>query len=102
MSANKFKWIITILAILLAVYGLIPSVLDGADGKLDRNVENYSGPTVDWFMENGKALTLGLDLQGGLLLQYGVLVEEAVQDKLERMSDDLKARLEGENQGVEV
>ncbi|AWV89548.1 protein translocase subunit SecD [Bradymonas sediminis] len=102
MSANKFKWIITILAILLAVYGLIPSVLDGADGKLDRNVENYSGPTVDWFMENGKALTLGLDLQGGLLLQYGVLVEEAVQDKLERMSDDLEARLEGENSGVEV
>lgn len=102
MSAKSFKWIITIIAILLAVYALIPSVLDGADGKLDRNVENFSGPVVDWFMEGGKPLTLGLDLQGGLLLQYGVLVDEAVQDKLERMSDDLQDRLRSENPGIEV
>lgn len=102
MSAKTLKWIITILAVLLAVYALIPSVLDGADGKLDRNVENYDGPVVDWVMENGKPLTLGLDLQGGLLLQYGVLVNEAVQDKLERMADDIGARLENENSGLEV
>lgn len=102
MSAKTFKWIITIVAILLAVYGLIPSVLDGADGKLDRNVDNYNGQTVDWVMENGKPLTLGLDLQGGLLLQYGVLVDEAVQDKLERMSSDFEVRLENENEGLDV
>src|SRR5690554_213130 len=102
MSAKTLKWIFTIFAILLALYALIPSVLDGADGKLDRNVENFDGPAVDWIMENGKPLTLGLDLQGGLLLQYGVLVDEAVQDKLERMSDDLQARLRSENAGLEV
>lgn len=102
MSGKTFKWAITILAILLAAYALIPSVLDGADGKLDRKVESFQGPVVDWFMENGKPLTLGLDLQGGLLMQYGVLVDEAVQDKLERLVDDLQARMKADHPDVKV
>jgi preprotein translocase subunit SecD len=102
MSGKTFKWIITALAVLLAVYALVPTVLDAADGKLDRNVRAVEGPVVEWFMSEGKPLTLGLDLQGGLLLQYGVLVEEAVQDKLDRMATDIQTRLREENEGLQV
>lgn len=102
MSGKTFKWTITVLAILTAVYLLIPTILDAADGKLDRQVDAYEGPLVDWFMDNGKPLTLGLDLQGGLLMQYGVLVDEAVQDKLERTAEDMQARLESKSPGISV
>jgi preprotein translocase subunit SecD len=80
-------------AVILAGYGLTPTFLDLADGKLDRNVESFDGPVVNWVMEQGTPLTLGLDLQGGLLLQYKVMVDRAVQDKLDQMARDIEARL---------
>jgi preprotein translocase subunit SecD len=102
MSGKTFKWTIVLIALLLAIYGLVPTLLDVADGKLDREVENFEGPTVEWVMENGQPLTLGLDLQGGLLLQYKVLVDKAVQDKLDRMARDVKARVEDRDETVQV
>ncbi|QDG54536.1 protein translocase subunit SecD [Persicimonas caeni] len=102
MSGKTFKWTIVLIAVLLAVYGLVPTILDAADGDLDREVKNFEGPAVEWIMENGKPLTLGLDLQGGLLLQYKVLVDKAVQDKLDRMARDVRARLVDDEPGLNV
>jgi preprotein translocase subunit SecD len=102
MSGKTFKWTIVLIVLLGAIYGLIPTVLDGADGELDRNVERFEGPAVDWLMEKGKPLTLGLDLQGGLLLQYKVLVDKAVQDKLDRFARDVETRLEKRGDDVQV
>jgi len=53
-----------------------------------------------WFPR--KALTLGLDLQGGLLLQYSVEVEKAVSDKVDRMVPELRRRLEEKKEGIKV
>lgn len=102
MSGKTFKWTIVLIALLLAVYGLVPTILDAADGDLDREVKNFDGPAVEWIMENGKPLTLGLDLQGGLLLQYKVLVDKAVQDKLDRMARDVRTRLLDADEGLNV
>jgi preprotein translocase subunit SecD len=102
MSGKTFKWTIVLIALLLAVYGLAPTLLDVADGELDRDVKNFQGPAVEWVLENGKPLTLGLDLQGGLLLQYKVLVDKAVQDKLDRMARDIKTRLEDREDTAQV
>ena len=90
---TSYKWGIVAVAVILAGYGLTPTFLDLADGKLDRNVESFEGPVVNWVMEQGTPLTLGLDLQGGLLLQYKVMVDRAVQDKLDQMARDIEARL---------
>ncbi len=102
MSGKTFKWSIVLIALLVAIYTLLPSVLDGADGKLDHDVENFKGPAVQWIMKHGKPLTLGLDLQGGLLLQYKVLVKQAVQDKLDRMARDVQKRLKDRDENVQV
>ncbi len=104
MSGKTFKWTVVLIALLAGVFGLLPTLLDGADGELDRESNNFEGPAVEWLMETGKPLTLGLDLQGGLLLQYKVLVDKAVQDKLERTARDVGTRLEdrGDNVDVEV
>ncbi len=53
-----------------------------------------------WFPR--KKLTLGLDLQGGLLLQYSVEVERAVSDKVARMTSEVERKLQEKKPGVKV
>jgi protein-export membrane protein SecD len=91
---SSYRWGIVIVALGLALWGLAPTLLDLADGSLDREVEAFDSQAVNWVMKNGQPLTLGLDLQGGLLLQYSVLTDQALQDKLDRMARDVEARLE--------
>lgn len=102
MSANSIRWFVVILAIIAASYGLAPTVIDYAgDRSLDGEVA-YEGEAVDFLMEHGQPLTLGLDLQGGLLLQYHVLVDKAVQDKLDRSTNDIEARLKEKQENLDV
>ncbi len=101
MSANSIRWLVVILAIVAAGYGLAPTVLDAADGSLDGEI-GFEGEAVDFIMAHGEPLTLGLDLQGGLLLQYHVLVDKAVQDKLDRSAADIETRLLEKKEGVGV
>ncbi len=88
-------------------------IIDGfeADADYATETEGYRYLIVfrDTYLPNPEwsyfePLTLGLDLQGGLLLQYHVYVERAVQDRLERMQDDVRDRILGvdETAGVEV
>lgn len=58
------------------------------------------GSLPDWFPN--KKMTLGLDLQGGLLLQYSVDVEKAVSDKTDRMKPELEKRLQEQKPGAQV
>ena len=109
----SYKWGLVIAVVVLAAWGLGPTVLDMAsDGTLDRDlvqetedgekVKGIDNPVADWMMKNGTPLTLGLDLQGGLLLQYKVLIEKAVQDKLDRMAQDVETRLTDTKEGLQV
>ena len=49
-----------------------------------------------------RKLNLGLDLQGGLLLQYRVEVDKAVRDKADRLADDMLVRLQGKEADIKV
>lgn len=103
MNSTKFRWAIVFAAILGGVYGLLPTMFDAMDGKLDGEFPQAQSAAMTWVESHDLSpLTLGLDLQGGLLLQYHVLVERAVQDKLDRMARDLETRLTEKYPGVAV
>jgi preprotein translocase subunit SecD len=116
---TAYKWGIVAIAIVLAIYGLGPTLADYfTDGQLDRNLVSaereaelkQQGKEVEvegdgfakWVFDQGTPLTLGLDLQGGLLLQYKVLVDKAVQDKLDRMARDMEARISEDHPDVDI
>jgi preprotein translocase subunit SecD len=104
MSGNRFRWLVLIFSLLGGLYALAPSAIDIAgDGKLNREIPAETreqwGPVLLDYVE---PLTLGLDLQGGLLLQYNVLVDKAVLDKLDRMVRDIESRLLEKDAKLEV
>jgi preprotein translocase subunit SecD len=103
MSGNTFRWAMVIAVVCVGLFALMPSFMDASDGKLDREIPQAL--REGWgkvFLDRVDPLTLGLDLQGGLLLQYNVLVDKAVQDKLERMARDIEKRLVSKEPGLKV
>ncbi len=102
MHGNSFRWAVIIGALLVGLYALVPSFLDARDGKLDGEIseELKQGPAGRVF-KGVDPLTLGLDLQGGLMLQYNVLVDKAVQDKLDRMVRDITKRLKAKDEQLD-
>ncbi len=93
MSGNTFRWLLVVGALLAGLFALTPTFLDASDGKLDNEIPEQTQEDWAFVLENVQPITLGLDLQGGLLLQYNVLVDKAIQDKLDQMSDDIKRTL---------
>src|SRR5690554_5058573 len=98
MKSSLYRWGVVVVAFLAALYTLIPTIIDWSDGKLDGAPGSTEG-IASMFLETNpvteqvtwsrtQPLTLGLDLQGGLLLQYHVYVDRAVQDRLTRMASD--------------
>lgn len=102
MNANTIRWGVVLVALIGALYGLAPTLADLQDGALDGEIPNAEDPAIAWVLENGQPLNLGLDLQGGLLLQYNVDVKKAVQDKLDQMARDFETRLKEAEEGVDV
>lgn len=107
------RWGLVLVALLIALYVLAPTMIDYSSGKLDGNPGSTDGFASHFVdppdREGGEAtwtgfqpITLGLDLQGGLLLQYHVFVDRAVQDRLERMQNDIQERLENQRPGIDV
>lgn len=101
---------IVLLAILAVLY-ILPSLMrERFDAnKLDENgivvLDENGNPEKElWYPKMFRRyLTLGLDLQGGVLLQYGVDINAALRSKASLYSDDIKKRLEDtfEEDGVE-
>ena len=103
MSGNTFKWIVAVFSLVFGFFALLPSVLDRGDGKLDGDIKpEYVNPVTSVAIDRVEPLTLGLDLQGGLLLQYNVLVDKAVQSKLDRMANDIDKRLRSKDKAMKV
>ncbi len=111
MSSTMYRWGAIALALLIALYVLAPTAIDWSDGKLDGE-SDATGTFASIFVgkdakeqttwKRFQPITLGLDLQGGMLLQYHVYVDRAVQDRLERMALDVKTRIETDAPGTEV
>ncbi len=94
MNANSFRWSVVGIAILIAIAALLPTGFDAMDGDLDGDIQPANqNAAVDLIATQVNPINLGLDLQGGLLLQYRVMVDQAVEDKLDRMASDVEKRL---------
>lgn len=95
MRGNSLRWAIVLGALILGALALAPTFIDAGDGALDGEIPaaTRQGP-AHYVLDYVSPLTLGLDLQGGLLLQYNVLVDKAIQDKLDRTADDAASRAE--------
>jgi len=82
------KALAILVLVLLAAGALVPTLATPDDPE----------PSPDWLKSYQEVwdhkLNLGLDLQGGLLLQYRVEVEKAVSDKADRLRDDIRKRVD--------
>jgi preprotein translocase subunit SecD len=87
---------------LLCIYQLVPSWYYfklPPDQRNDTNVYNHTVPR--WAPKPESRLNLGLDLQGGILLDMGVDVEKAVKAKVTRRADAIAERLKSEKVAFE-
>jgi preprotein translocase subunit SecD len=79
---------------LLSIYQLVPSWYYFKLPPNERNNPKIFNPTVPrWAPAAGSRLNLGLDLQGGILLDMGVDVDKAVKAKVTRRADAVAERL---------
>lgn len=103
MSGNTFRWGLVIVALLAGLFVLFPTILDANDeGGLDNKISKETQEQYSFVLDRVQPLTLGLDLQGGLLLQYNVLVDKALQDKLDQFARDLETRLKEKDPALQV
>ena len=88
---------VSILAILSAM-ALVPTLATPAKGSGEEAPSWLANFEKVW----NRRLNLGLDLQGGLLLQYKVEVDKAVRDKVDRTEEDLVKRLKNKKPDLQV
>jgi preprotein translocase subunit SecD len=95
-----YKFVTVIAIFVLSVGVLIPTFF--APPK-DTPPEEWPA-WYRWYSENvfGERLTLGLDLQGGLHLQYQVDVDKAIAHKLETFARDIRERLQDDGHNVRI
>jgi preprotein translocase subunit SecD len=77
------RTIITVVLIIIAVVMLIPTFLDQEKNP--------------WVSKINEGINLGLDLKGGIHFVLSVDTEKAVQDRLDRRTDEIRMRMEDEN-----
>jgi preprotein translocase subunit SecD len=88
-KALKWKLALVMAMAIAAIMALVPTVFTPdrtSEEEPPSWLENYNKV---W----DRKLSLGLDLQGGLLLQYKVEVTKAVRDKVDRIDEDMRKRL---------
>ena len=102
MSGNTLRWALVIGALLAGLFALTPTFIDASDGKLDNDIQPEQQEQYAFFLERVEPLTLGLDLQGGLLLQYNVLVDRAIQDKIDQLARAVETRLKEKDESLQV
>ena len=79
--------IFTLALIIVAVVMLIPSLVDQEKNP--------------WVSKINEGISLGLDLKGGIHFVLSVDTEKAVQDRLDRRTDEIRMRLEEESLAFE-
>src|SRR6478735_8720558 len=85
----------------LSVWLLYPSYVYYYQATPEQKADNkvFCQSVPSW--SHCRKMTLGLDLQGGLHLVMGVVVEKAVSDRAERLGDILSDRLKDKDFGFD-
>lgn len=95
---NSWKWkaYSVIASFLIGIYLLVPTVF-GFDAK--REVLESNGQPVPWFIKlfPKKALTLGLDLRGGIYVEMQVSLADAIKRKTDLFATDIERYLKEKN-----
>jgi preprotein translocase subunit SecD len=76
------RTIFTVVLIIVALIMLIPTFIDSEENE--------------WVTKINEGINLGLDLKGGIHFVLSVDTEKAVQDRLDRRTDEIRMRLEDE------
>ncbi len=101
MTKESFKWqsISIIVAFLLGIYLLIPTVLHLEEKRAALQLDGGAAP---WYYSllPEKALRLGLDLQGGIYVEMEVGLEAAIQHKTNVYAEEISLRLKEEGGGT--
>lgn len=78
----------------LSAYYVAPSIIYfAADPKVRSSKEELKRRTPEWLPN--KRMNLGIDLQGGLHLVMGVDAEKALQDRADRVGDEIYEAMKG-------
>src|SRR5437868_1535078 len=94
-------WRFAIVAIVfgLSVYYVVPSLIYfGAPPEVRRSKEKLAEITPKWLPK--KRINLGIDLQGGLHLVMGVDTDKAVQDRADRVGDEIVNEMKDKGKSV--
>jgi SecD/SecF fusion protein len=92
-----WKWKAALLAFLtiVSVYLVLPTFL-GFKDKFDKALETNAAPPWYFKIFPAKWINLGLDLRGGIYLEFEVELDKAIQNKVDVISGDLKRAFEEE------
>jgi preprotein translocase subunit SecD len=83
-----------------SLWFLVPSWFYFKLAPEQRNTDAYDQSVPGWAPNAKDHLTLGLDLQGGILLAMGVDVDRAVKAKVARRADEVAEYLKGKNVAI--
>ncbi len=92
----KIKGLLLVMMLALAVLSVLPSFAAALGEDAEAQVPR-------WLADNyTRKFNLGLDLQGGLHLEYSVAVDEALEHKLDRVVGDIEADFHEKKPDVDV
>jgi preprotein translocase subunit SecD len=97
MERSWFWRLLLVLGLLaLAVYYSIPSgIYFFSDPDVRRDKEKLAEAIPDWLPKH--RFNLGIDLQGGLHLVMGVDTDKAIQDRADRVADEIVEAMQEKN-----
>lgn len=100
-SSWKWKLILFVFLFVLSIYFLVPTFF--GFGAIRETAENEGKP-LPWYFEvfPQKGVNLGLDLRGGIYLEFEVESDKAVTNKVDSVITDLERVLKKENISFEA
>lgn len=92
----KYKLILFIVLVLSAVYLIVPS-LAGFKEKLE--IAHETGQELPWYYSvfQAKGINLGLDLRGGIYLEFEIKYNKAIENKVDAVIVDIDRMLKSED-----
>lgn len=95
MMPSSWKWKVWALAFLtvLSIYLLVPTLMGFSAIKEQADID---GKTVPWYFSvfTSKGINLGLDLRGGIYLEFEVEMGRAIENKVDAIISDLTRSFE--------
>jgi protein-export membrane protein SecD len=101
-SIWKWKVVLFLALVLLSAYLLVPTFF-GFKARLVESEE--TGKPLSWYYRafQAKGINLGLDLRGGIYLEFEVELDKAIENKVDTVIGDIERTLKNEKfEGVKV